>query len=332
MRSSAAKIKLTSVDDLFSSEESRADASRERVVEIPLAEMHPFKNHPFKVLDDEKMLDTAESIREHGVLVPAIVRPREEGGYEIVAGHRRHHASQIAGLDTMPAIVRDMDDDAATIIMVDSNLQRESILPSERAWAYRMKLEAVRRKAGRPSKENAGQLAPDFDNRRSNVIVAEQAGESVKQLQRFIRLTELIPPLLDMVDERKIAFNPAVELSYLKPEEQVELLDAMDSEQATPSLSQAQRLKKFSQEGHLSIDVMRAIMSEEKKSELDRVTLTSEKLHRYPAASRPARSGRKHSWQHSASLHRLYKQYPLHSRHPSRYAGVLWPVCVHPLQ
>ena len=281
MRSSAAKIKLTSVDDLFSSEESRADASRERVVELPLAEMHPFKNHPFKVLDDEKMQDTAESIREHGVLVPAIVRPREEGGYEIVAGHRRHHASQIAGLDTMPAIVRDMDDDAATIIMVDSNLQRESILPSERAWAYRMKLEAVRRKAGRPSKENAGQLDPDFDNRRSNVIVAEQAGESVKQLQRFIRLTELIPPLLDMVDERKIAFNPAVELSYLKPEEQVELLDAMDSEQATPSLSQAQRLKKFSQEGHLSIDVMRAIMSEEKKSELDRVTLTSEKLHRY---------------------------------------------------
>ncbi len=281
MRSSAAKIKLTSVDDLFSSEESRADASRERVVEIPLAEMHPFKNHPFKVLDDEKMLDTAESIREHGVLVPAIVRPREEGGYEIVAGHRRHHASQIAGLDTMPAIVRDMDDDAATIIMVDSNLQRESILPSERAWAYRMKLEAVRRKAGRPSKENAGQLDPDFDNRRSNVIVAEQAGESVKQLQRFIRLTELIPPLLDMVDERKIAFNPAVELSYLKPEEQVELLDAMDSEQATPSLSQAQRLKKFSQEGHLSIDVMRAIMSEEKKSELDRVTLTSDKLHKY---------------------------------------------------
>ena len=281
MRSSAAKIKLTSVDDLFSSEESRADASRERVVEIPLAEMHPFKNHPFKVLDDEKMQDTAESIREHGVLVPAIVRPREEGGYEIVAGHRRHHASQIAGLDTMPAIVRDLDDDAATIIMVDSNLQRESILPSERAWAYRMKLEAVRRKAGRPSKENAGQLDPDFDNRRSNVIVAEQAGESVKQLQRFIRLTELIPPLLDMVDERKIAFNPAVELSYLKPAEQVELLDAMESEQATPSLSQAQRLKKFSQEGHLSIDVMRAIMSEEKKSDLDRITLTGEKVNKY---------------------------------------------------
>ena len=279
MRSSAAKIKLTSVDDLFSSEESRADASRERVVEIPLAEMHPFKNHPFKVLDDEKMQDTAESIREHGVLVPAIVRPREEGGYEIVAGHRRHFASEIAGLDTMPAIVRDMDDDAATIIMVDSNLQRESILPSERAWAYRMKLEAIDRVKGRP--KNVGQVVPDYFGKRSTEIVAEGTGESYKQVQRFIRLTELIPPLLDMVDERKIAFNPAVELSYLKPEEQVELLDAMDSEQATPSLSQAQRLKKFSKEGHLSIDVMRAIMSEEKKSELDRVTLTSEKLHRY---------------------------------------------------
>ena len=281
MKSSAKNIRLTPVDDLFSTDESRADAQRERVVELPLAELHPFRNHPFKVLDDEKMADTAQSIREHGVLVPAIVRPREEGGYEIVAGHRRHHASQIAGLDTMPAIIRDLDDDAATIIMVDSNLQRESILPSERAWAYRMKLEAVRRKAGRPSKENAGQLDPDFDNRRSNVIVAEQAGESVKQLQRFIRLTELIPPLLDMVDERKIAFNPAVELSYLKPEEQVELLDAMDSEQATPSLSQAQRLKKFSLEGHLSIDVMRAIMSEEKKGELDRITLTGDKVNKY---------------------------------------------------
>lgn len=277
MKSSAKNISLTPVDDLFSTEESRADASRERVVELPLSDLHPFRNHPFKVVDDEKMQDTAQSIRDHGVLVPAIVRPREEGGYEIVAGHRRHFASQIAGLDTMPAIVRDLDDDAATIIMVDSNLQRESILPSERAWAYRMKLEAMRRKAGRPSKENAGQLDPDFDNRRSNVIVAEQAGESVKQLQRFIRLTELIPLLLDMVDERKIAFNPAVELSYLKPEEQVELLDAMESEQATPSLSQAQRLKRFSQEGTLSINMMRAIMSEEKKPVEDRSVTFNEK-------------------------------------------------------
>lgn len=281
MKSSAKNIKLTPVDDLFSTEESRADEQRERVMELRLDELHPFKNHPFKVLDDEKMQDTAQSIREHGVLVPAIVRPREEGGYEIVAGHRRHHASQIAGLDTMPAIIRDLDDDAATIIMVDSNLQRESILPSERAWAYRMKLDAMRRKAGRPSKENAGQLDPDFDNRRSNVIVAEQAGESVKQLQRFIRLTELIPPLLDMVDEHKIAFNPAVELSYLKPEEQTDLLDAMDSEQATPSLSQAQRLKRFSQEGTLNIDMMRAIMSEEKKTDLDRIVLAGERVNKY---------------------------------------------------
>ena len=280
MKSSAKNIKLTPVDDLFSSEESRADANRERVVELPLAELHPFRNHPFKVLDDEKMADTAQSIREHGVLVPAIVRPREEGGYEIVAGHRRHHASQIAGLDKMPAIIRDLDDDAATIIMVDSNLQRESILPSERAWAYRMKLEAVKRQGARRDL-TSGQVGPKLETQRSNAFVAEQAGESVKQLQRFIRLTELIQPLLDMVDDRKIAFNPAVELSYLKPEEQLELMDAMNSEQATPSLSQAQRLKKFSQEGRLSIDVMRAIMSEEKKSDIDRITLTGEKVNKY---------------------------------------------------
>ena len=281
MKSSAKNISLTPVDDLFSTDESRADANRERVVELPLSELHPFRNHPFKVVDDEKMQDTAQSIREHGVLVPAIVRPREEGGYEIVAGHRRHFASQIAGLDTMPAIVRDLDDDAATIIMVDSNLQRETLLPSERAWAYKMKLDAMKRQAGRPSKDNCSQVGNNFSGQRSSELMAQQIGESKNQIFRFIRLTELIPPLLDMVDERKIAFNPAVELSYLKPEEQVELLDAMDSEQATPSLSQAQRLKKFSQEGHLSIDVMRAIMSEEKKSELDRVTLTSDKLHKY---------------------------------------------------
>ena len=281
MRSSAKNISLTPVDDLFSTEESRSNANRERVVELPLSELHPFRNHPFKVVDDEKMQDTAQSIREHGVLVPAIVRPREEGGYEIVAGHRRHFASQIAGLDTMPAIVRDLDDDAATIIMVDSNLQRETLLPSERAWAYKMKLDAMKRQAGRPSKDNCSQVGNNFSGQRSSELMAQQVGESKNQIFRFIRLTELIPPLLDMVDERKIAFNPAVELSYLKPEEQVELLDAMDSEQATPSLSQAQRLKKFSQEGHLSIDVMRAIMSEEKKSELDRVTLTSDKLRKY---------------------------------------------------
>ena len=276
MRSSAKNISLTPVDDLFSTDESRADASRERVVELPLSELHPFRNHPFKVVDDEKMQDTAQSIRDHGVLVPAIVRPRVEGGYEIVAGHRRHFASQIAGLDTMPAIVRDLDDDAATIIMVDSNLQRESILPSERAWAYRMKLEAVKRQGARTDL-TSGQVGPKLETQRSNALVAEQAGESVKQLQRFIRLTELIPPLLDMVDAHKIAFNPAVELSYLKPEEQNDLLDAMDSEQATPSLSQAQRLKRFSQEGTLNINMMRAIMSEEKKPVEDRSVTFNEK-------------------------------------------------------
>ena len=274
MKSSAKNIKLTPVDDLFSSEESRADANRERVVELPLAELHPFRNHPFKVLDDEKMADTAQSIREHGVLVPAIVRPREEGGYEIVSGHRRHHASQIAGLDKMPAIIRDLDDDAATIIMVDSNLQRESILPSERAWAYRMKYEALKRQGVR-SDLTSSQVGTKLQ--RADEIIAEQAGSSRNQIQRFIRLTELIQPLMDMVDERKIAFNPAVELSYLKPDEQLELMDAMDSEQATPSLSQAQRLKKFSQEGRLSIDVMRAIMSEEKKTVEDRSVTFDEK-------------------------------------------------------
>ena len=277
MKSSAKNISLTPVDDLFSTDESRADANRERVVELPLSELHPFRNHPFKVVDDEKMQDTAQSIRDHGVLVPAIVRPREEGGYEIVAGHRRHFASQIAGLGTMPAIVRDLDDDAATIIMVDSNLQRETLLPSERAWAYKMKLDAIRHQGARHdlTSSQVGMKLQALD------IVGQQAGDSRNQVHRYIRLTELIPPLLDMVDERKIAFNPAVELSYLKPEEQVELLDAMESEQATPSLSQAQRLKKFSQEGHLSIDVMRAIMSEEKKSDLDRITLTGEKVNKF---------------------------------------------------
>lgn len=281
LKSSAKNIQLTPVDDLFSSEETRTDANRERVVEMPLEELHPFRNHPFRVVDDDKMMDTAQSIQEHGVLVPAIVRQREEGGYEIVSGHRRHHACQIAGLDTMPAIIRELDDDAATIIMVDSNLQRETLLPSERAWAYRMKLEAIRRKAGRPSSENRDQLGHNFSGKRSVDILAENAPDSRNQIQRFIRLTELIQPLMDMVDERKIAFNPAVELSYLKQEEQLELLDAMEGEQATPSLSQAQRLKKFSQEGRLSIDVMRAIMSEEKKSDLDRITLTGDKVNRY---------------------------------------------------
>ena len=280
MKSSAKNVKLASVDDLFSTEESRADEQREKVVEIPLTELHPFKNHPFKVKDDEAMMDTAESIRQYGVLVPAIARPDPNGGYELVAGHRRHHASEIAGKETMPVIVRDLDDDAATIIMVDSNLQREELLPSERAFAYKMKLEAMKRQAGRPSKENCSQVGNDF-GKKSSEILAEQVGQSKNQIFRFIRLTELIPPLLDMVDEKKIALSPAYELSFLKPEEQAQLVETMDYEQATPSLSQAQRLKKFSQEGKLTEEVMLAIMSEEKKGELDRVTLTSETLRKY---------------------------------------------------
>lgn len=278
MKSSARNIELKSVDDLFATEEIREDAQREKVQNIPLGELHPFRNHPFKVKDDAAMQDTVESVREYGVLVPAIARPDPDGGYELIAGHRRHHASELAGKETMPVIVRDLDDDAATIIMVDSNLQREELLPSERAFAYKMKLEAMKRQAGRPSRENVSQVGTQ---KRSDQIMAEQVGESRNQIQRFIRLTELIPTLLDMVDERKIALNPAVELSYLKKEEQTLLLEAMDSEQATPSLSQAQRLKKFSQQKMLSLDVMRAVMSEEKKTDLDRVTLKNETLRRY---------------------------------------------------
>lgn len=278
MKSSARNIELKSVDDLFATEESRADAQREKVQEIPLGELHPFRNHPFKVKDDAAMQDTVDSVREYGVLVPAIARPDPDGGYELIAGHRRHHASELAGKETMPVIIRDLDDDAATIIMVDSNLQREELLPSERAFAYKMKLDAMKRQAGRPSRENVSQVGTQ---KRYDQIMAEQVGESRNQIQRFIRLTELIPTLLDRVDERKIAFNPAVELSYLKKEEQTLLLEAMDSEQATPSLSQAQRLKKFSQQKMLSLDVMRAVMSEEKKTDLDRVTLKNETLRKY---------------------------------------------------
>lgn len=278
MKSSARNIELKSVDDLFATEEIREDAQREKVQNIPLGELHPFRNHPFKVKDDAAMQDTVDSVREYGVLVPAIARPDPSGGYELIAGHRRHHASELAGKETMPVIVRDLDDDAATIIMVDSNLQREELLPSERAFAYKMKLEAMKRQAGRPSRENVSQVGTQ---KRSDQIMAEQVGESRNQIQRFIRLTELIPTLLDMVDERKIALNPAVELSYLKKEEQTLLLEAMDSEQATPSLSQAQRLKKFSQQKILSLDVMRAVMSEEKKTDLDRVTLKNETLRKY---------------------------------------------------
>lgn len=286
MKSSAKKVELASVDDLFSTEESRADAQREKVVEIPLSELHPFKGHPFKVKDDEAMMETADSIKQYGVLVPAIARPDPEGGYELVAGHRRHRASELAEKETMPVIVRNLDDDAATIIMVDSNLQRESLLPSERAFAYKMKLDAMKHQGERVDLTSS-QVGTKL---RADEILAQQAGSSRNQVQRYIRLTELIPELMDMVDEKKIALNPAYELSFLKKEEQVDLLDAMDSEQATPSLSQAQRLKKYSQEGHLTLDMMRVIMGEEKKSDLDRVTFTSDTLRKYfPKSYTPQR-------------------------------------------
>ena len=290
MKSSAKKVELASVDDLFSTEESRADAQREKVMEIPLSELHPFKDYHFKVKDDEAMMETADSIRQYGVLVPAIARPDPDGGYELVASHRRHRASELAGKETMPVIVRDLDDDQATIVMVDSNLQRESLLPSERAFAYKMKLEAMNHQGARADL-TCGQVGYKLQaGQKSRDVLAAQTGDSARNIQRYIRLTELIPELLDMVDEKKIAFNPAYELSFLKKEEQVDLLDAMDSEQATPSLSQAQRLKKFSQEGHLNIDVMRAIMSEEKKSDLDKVAFTSDTLRKYfPKSYTPAR-------------------------------------------
>ena len=276
MKSSAKNIVLKSVDDIFQTEENRADAQRERVQEIPLDQLKPFKNHPFKVRDDQRMLDTVDSIREYGVLVPAIARPDPEGGYELISGHRRKRGCEMAGLQTMPVIIRDLDDDAAVLVMVDSNIQREELLPSERAFAYKMKLEALKHQGAR-SDLTSTQVAQKLSVQK----VGDDAGVSKDQVRRFIRLTELISELLEMVDERKLAFNPAVEVSYLKRDEQRMLLEAMDAEQTTPSLSQAQRLKKFSQEGRLTEEAMSAIMSEEKKSDMDKVTLRSDTLRRY---------------------------------------------------
>ena len=280
MKPSDRKLNLTSYDEIFQTEETRIEATQEKVIDIPLTDLHPFKNHPFKVTDDESMLETAESITKHGVLVPVIARPREDGGYELISGHRRKRASELAGKETLPCIVRNLDDDAATIIMVDSNIQRENILPSERAFAYKLKLEAMKHQ-GQRNDLTSSQVGTKLAGKRANQILAKQAGDSRNQVQRFIRLTELVPELLDMVDAKKIAFNPAVELSYLMPHEQIQLMEAMDMEQATPSLSQAQRLKKYSQDGKLTFDVMTAIMSEEKKGEPDKVTLTGEKLKKY---------------------------------------------------
>lgn len=270
-------ISLSSYDDIFSTEESRKEAKQERVQEISLLDLHPFEGHPFRVVDDEDMVKTVESIKEYGVLTPAIVRPDPDGGYEIISGHRRHHASELAGKDTMPAIVRDMDDDAAIILMVDSNLQRETILPSERAFAYRMKLDAIKHQGNRAdltSRQVGEKLL-------SVTKVGIDANESERQVHRYIRLTELIPELLDMVDEKKIAFNPAVELSYLAKEEQKDFLEAMDYAQATPSLSQAQRIKKLSQDGECTLDAMCEVMNEIKKGELEKVTLKSDVLRKY---------------------------------------------------
>ena len=277
MQKKGVNISLKGYDDIFSTEQSRAEEQQERVQEIPLSELHPFEGHPFKVVDDEAMMKTAESVRDFGVMTPAIVRPDPNGGYEIISGHRRHRASELAGKETMPVIVRNLDDDAAIILMVDANLQRETILPSERAFAYKMKLDALKHQGAR-SDLTSCQLGTKL---RTDEKVAEDAGESARTIQRYIRLTELIPELLSMVDEKKIAFNPAVELSYLKPEEQKDFLESMDYAQTTPSLSQAQRLKKFSQEGKCSLDAMCAIMSEEKKGELDRVTIKNDVLRKY---------------------------------------------------
>lgn len=270
-------VKLKKFDDLFnlSSEQTKDDG--ERVQNIPLSELHPFKNHPFKVRDDDEMEKTVESVKQFGILTPAIARPLESGGYELISGHRRHRASELAGKEDMPVIVRELDDDAATILMVDANLQRETILPSERAFAFRMKLDAMKHQ-GERSDLTSDQLGQKLTARDK---LAADIGSSSMQIQRYIRLTELIPEFMDMVDEKKIAFNPAVELSYLTKEEQINLLDAMDYAQATPSLSQAQRLKKFSKEGNCSLEAMKAIMSEEKKGDLDRVTLKSDVLKKY---------------------------------------------------
>ena len=278
MPKSNANLALKGLDEMFSTEESRQEQKREQVQQIPIEELFPFKEHPFKVLDDEAMQRTVESVAQYGVLAPLIARPRPEGGYEIISGHRRQHAAELAGLDTLPVIVREMDDDAAILLMVDSNLQRESILPSERAFAYKMKLDAMKRTSGRPSKENVSQIGTQ---KRSDQIMAEELGESRNQIQRFIRLTNLIPELLDMVDEKKISFNPAVELSYLDEAQQRDFLQAMDETQNAPSLSQAQRMKKLAQEGKLTYEAAFAIMGEAKKDELDKVVIKNDTLKKY---------------------------------------------------
>ena len=280
MPKNSLNVSLKGADDIFSTEESRQEQQREQVQQIPIGELFPFKNHPFKVLDDESMQSTVESVEQYGVLSPLIARPRPEGGYEIISGHRRQHAAQLAGLDTLPVIVRNMDDDAAVLLMVDSNLQRENILPSERAFAYKMKLEALKNQGAR-SDLTCGQFGHKLIGTKARDIVADESGDNARNVQRFIRLTNLVPELLDMVDEKKIAFNPAVELSYLDEAQQRDFLEAMNDTQNAPSLSQAQRLKKLAQEGHFSYDVAFAVMGEEKKDELDKVVIKNDTLRKY---------------------------------------------------
>ena len=280
MPKSGLNVALKGLDDIFSTEESRQEEQREQVQQIPVSELFPFKNHPFKVLDDDSMTRTVESISQFGVLAPLIARPRPEGGYEIISGHRRKHAAELANLDTVPVIVRNMEDDAATILMVDSNLQREHILPSERAFAYKMKLDAMKHQAGRPPQDNYSQLGNNF-GKLSSKELAEELGTSKNQIFRFIRLINLVPELLDMVDEKKISFNPAVELSYLDAKQQQDFLEAMDASQNAPSLSQAIRIKKLAQQGEFDYDAVYNIMNEEKKNELDTVTIKNETLRKY---------------------------------------------------
>ena len=280
MPKNSLNVSLKGADDIFSTEESRQEQQREQVQQIPIGELFPFKDHPFKVLDDESMQRTVESVEQYGVLSPLIARPRPEGGYEIISGHRRQHAAQLAGLDALPVIVRQMDDDAAVLLMVDSNLQRETILPSERAFAYKMKLEAMKHQAGRPTQDNYSQVGNNFGTLSSEEM-AEELGTSKNQIFRYIRLTNLVPELLDMVDEKKIAFNPAVELSYLDESQQRDFLEAMEDTQNAPSLSQAQQLKKMAQQGEFSYEKAFDVMGQEKKSEKDTVTIKNETLRKY---------------------------------------------------
>ena len=301
MQKKGVNVSLTSYDDIFSTEQDRTAPVTEEIRSVPLSQLHPFKDHPFKVLDDDAMSETVESVKQIGVVVPLIARPTEDG-YEIVSGHRRHHAAELAGLETVPVIVREMDDDSAVIFMVDSNLQRENILPSEKALAYKMKMDAMERKAGRPARDNSGQLGRNFKGKETREIIAEEAGESPRQIQRYIRLTNLIPEVLDMVDQKQIAFNPAVELSYLKPEEQQDFLEAIDMTQTAPSLSQAQRIKKLSQEGACTADAICDVMSEAKKPEVGRLTFSTDSLRKYFPKSYTAK-------QMEETIIRLLEQY-----------------------